>query len=231
VREEIADDVTALFNMLTGYSEPPQWKRLAVSPLDLQTRILQLIARETELARQGKPARIAAKMNSLVDPVIIRALYAASTAGVEIDLLIRGICCLRPGVPGVSEHIRVTSIVDRFLEHSRILVFGTGDRAEVYLSSADWMPRNLYRRIEVLYPVEAPALRGRILEEIMQAELRDNVKARRLLSDGTYVRVEAGDAPLRSQQAMVDAARRASDPAKLEQPLRKTATIEPPTRN
>jgi polyphosphate kinase len=231
VREEIADDVTALFNMLTGYSEPPQWKRLAVSPLDLQERILQLIGRETELARQGKPSRIAAKMNSLVDPVIIRALYAASSAGVEIDLLVRGICCLRPGVPGVSDHIRVTSIVDRFLEHSRILVFGTGDRAEVYLSSADWMPRNLYRRIEVLYPVEAPELRRRILEEILETELKDNLKARRLRSDGSYVRVEPDGTPLRSQQAMVDAARRASEPAKLEQPPRKPVAIEPNARN
>jgi polyphosphate kinase len=227
VRQEIADDVTALFNMLTGYSEPPQWKRLAVSPLDLQARIVHLIAREADLARQGKPARIAAKMNSLVDPVVIRALYAASAAGVEIDLLIRGICCLRPGIPGVSERIRVSSIVDRFLEHSRILVFGVGDRTEVYLSSADWMPRNLYRRIEVLYPVEAPALRARILDEILGTELKDNVKSRRLQSDGSYVRVAPAGPPVRSQLALVEAARRAADPAKLEQPLRTPPSLDP----
>ncbi len=207
-REEIADDVSALFNMLTGYADAPLWKRLAVAPLGLQDRVVQLIEREAGRARKGEPARIVAKMNALVDPTVIRALYTASQAGVEVDLLVRGICCLRPGVPGVSERIRVVSVVDRFLEHSRAFAFGVGAQTEVYVSSADWMPRNFVRRIEVMFPVEDPALRGRLLEEIMVLALRDNVKARHLRVDGSYVFADRGNPEIRSQTALLDGAKR-----------------------
>ncbi len=210
-RAEIAEDATALFNMLTGYSTPPQFRRLAVAPVTLQERVLALVQREAERARRGEPARIVAKMNSLVDVTTIRALYAASGAGVDVELLVRGICCLRPGVPGVSERIRVRSVVDRFLEHSRVFAFGVGEATEVYLSSADWMPRNFLRRIEVMVPVEDPALRTRLLEEVLGMGLRDNVKARQLLRDGTYVPVEAGGPPLRSQAVLQELARRPAD--------------------
>jgi polyphosphate kinase len=173
---------------------------------------MDLIERETHRARKGEPARIVAKMNSIVEPAVIRALYEASQAGVEIDLLVRGICCLRAGVPGMSDRIRVTSVVDRFLEHSRVFSFGAGDRAEVFIASADWMPRNFHRRIEVLAPVEDPVLRARLLDEVLGLGLRDNVKARRLMPDGTYVPVEAHGPELRSQTAQAEAVRRTSDP-------------------
>jgi polyphosphate kinase len=209
-RPEVADDVTALFNLLTGYAEAPAWKKLAVAPFTLQDRIVELIDREAERARAGEPARIVAKMNALVDPVVIRRLYLASQAGVEIDLLVRGICCLRPGLRGVSDRIRVTSVVGRFLEHSRIFSFGARDRAEVYLSSADWMPRNFIRRIEVMFPVEAPELRARLLNEVLAIPLQDNVKAHRLTADGNYERVESGQTPVRSQMVLLEAARRSA---------------------
>jgi polyphosphate kinase len=214
-RTELADDVTALFNMLTGYADPPQWKRLAVAPLDLQERILAMVEREAERARRGEPARIVAKMNSLVDEKVIQALYAASQAGVDIDLVIRGICCLRPGIPGLSERIKVTSIVDRFLEHTRIFAFGATS-PEVYLSSADWMPRNFHKRVEVMFPVEDPALRDRIVVEILGACLSDDVKARQLLPDGRYVPVPR-QIGRRSQLVLAEAARRpsAAEPPKL----------------
>ncbi|MEO6952197.1 MAG: polyphosphate kinase 1, partial [Polyangia bacterium] len=211
-RTEIADDVSALFNMLTGYAEPPQWKKLAVAPLTLRKRIIELIERETARARKGEPARIIAKMNAVVEPAVIRALYEASQAGVDIDLLVRGICCLRAGVPGMSERIRVTSIVDRFLEHSRVFAFGAGDKADVYIASADWMPRNFHRRIEVLTPIEDPALKARLLDEVLGIALRDNVKARRLQPDGSYKLVETIGPEVRSQQVLADLARRANDP-------------------
>jgi len=186
-REEFADDAGALFNLLTGYSSPPAWKKFAVAPLGLGERILELIERERSFGSEG---RIVAKMNALVDPDVIRALYRASQAGVKIDLLVRGICCLRPGLPGVSENIQVLSVVDRFLEHARIFYFGGGGKREVYLSSADWMPRNLIRRVEVMFPVEDESLRERLIDEVMMTMLADDVKARRLHSDGTYERVE-----------------------------------------
>jgi polyphosphate kinase len=211
-REELADDVTALFNMLTGYADAPAWKRIAVAPIGLRDRIVELIGKEAARARRGEPARILAKMNSLVDPDVIRALYDASGAGVEIDLLVRGICCLRPGVPGVSERIRVTSVVDRFLEHSRVFAFGAGDKPEVYLSSADWMPRNFERRVEVMCPVDDTLLRARLLEEVVGAALRDNLKARRLNNDGSYTTVETVGPPLRSQALLLELARRAAEP-------------------
>jgi len=210
-RQEMTEDAAALFNLLTGYSVAPRWRRFAVAPFDLKDRIIELIQREAEHARKGEPARIIAKMNALQDPSVIRALYAASQGGVEIDLLVRGICCLRPGLDGVSEHIRVTSVVDRFLEHSRVFAFGAGDRTEVYLSSADWMPRNFQRRVEVMFPVEDPTIRARLLDEVLGFYLRDNVKARRLLVDGQYIRVPSQGAPLRSQLMHLEAARRAAD--------------------
>ncbi len=208
-REELADDVTALFNTLTGFAEVPSWKRLAVAPLGLQARIIQLIEREAKRARAGEPARIIAKLNALVDADVIRALYAASQAGVDIDLLVRGICCLRPGVPGVSERIRVTSVVDRFLEHTRVFAFGAPERAEVYLSSADWMPRNFVRRVEVMFPIDDPALKTRLLDEVLGTFMKDNVKARRLHSDGVYAPVEQAGSPVRVQMVLLEAAKRA----------------------
>jgi polyphosphate kinase len=223
-RAEIADDASALFNMLTGYSEPPHWKRLAVAPLDLQTRVVGLISREIDRAKRGEPARIVAKMNSLVDPATIRALYAASLAGVQIDLLVRGICCLRAGVPGLSENIRVTSVVDRFLEHSRVFAFGPPDTAEVYIASADWMPRNFVRRIEIMCPIEDASLRARLLHEVLGTALRDNVKAHRLQPDGTYAAVEKSGARVRSQVALLETAKSTNTPPVLT-PARPVAII------
>ncbi|MGC4001494.1 MAG: polyphosphate kinase 1 [Anaeromyxobacter sp.] len=207
----LAEDVSNLFNMLTGYAEPPRWQKLAVAPFGLQERLVRLIDREAERARRGEPARVVAKMNSIVDPVVIRALYAASAAGVEIDLLVRGICCLRPGVPGVSERIRVTSIVDRFLEHSRVFAFGEWPAAEVFLCSADWMPRNFHSRVEVLFPLEDPALKARVLDQVLGLALADTVKARRLQLDGSYRRAEPGAGGLRSQEQLLALARQAAE--------------------
>jgi polyphosphate kinase len=196
-----ADDCTALFNFLTGYSQGHEWKKLVVAPTDLHARTIELIQEQAERARGGKSARIFAKLNSLVDRDTIEALYDASQAGVPIDLVIRGICCLRPGLPGISETIRVRSIVDRFLEHSRILVFGEGQKQQAFLSSADWMPRNFERRVEVMFPVEAPDLRRRICDEIIPMYLEDNCRARVLMPDGTYERAAAWhDEPERRAQ-------------------------------
>jgi polyphosphate kinase len=206
-RPEIAEDASALFNMLTGYCEPPHWKKIAVAPFDLQAQLIGLITKQAERARKGEPARIVAKMNSLVDPSTIRALYAASQAGVDIDLLVRGICCLRAGVKGLSERIRVISVVDRFLEHSRVFAFGPPEMADVFIASADWMPRNFVRRIEVMCPIEDPQLKQRLLNEVLGTALRDNVKARALQPDGHYERVTRPGAPLRSQQALLENAR------------------------
>jgi polyphosphate kinase len=203
---ELGEDVANLFNLLTGYAEPPRWKKLTVAPFGLQERLIELIGREADKARRGEPSRIIAKMNSLVDAAVIRALYAASQAGVEIDLLIRGICCLRPGVPGVSERIRVMSVVDRFLEHARIFAFGAGDSPDCLLSSADWMPRNFHSRIEVMFPVEDKALKARLVGEILGLPLQDQVRARRLQPDGTYRQPEGGPGAVRSQQALCEAA-------------------------
>jgi polyphosphate kinase len=184
--EAMAEDASALFNLLTGYSQGHPWQRLVVAPNDLHRRTLELIQQQTSRAREGRPSRIFAKLNSLVDHRVIEALYEASQAGVPIDIVARGICCLRPGVPGVSETIRVRSIVDRFLEHSRIYVFGVDDEAEVFLASADWMPRNFFRRVEVMFPVLAPDLRQRILKEIVPVYLADNVRARQLDPEGVF---------------------------------------------
>jgi len=184
---EITRAVHDVFSFLTAYAEYPTYDPLFVSPLDLAEKTLGLIARETEHARQGRPARIIAKMNSLLDKNIIAALYRASQAGVEIDLIVRGICALRPGIRGVSDRIRVRSIVGRFLEHSRIYYFLNGGPEEIYTGSADWMPRNLYERVEVLSPIRDAFLRDRVRHEILEVYLADTAKARFLQRDGTYV--------------------------------------------
>ena len=181
------EDATAVFNMLSGYSEPLGWNKLSLAPLWLKDRILDLIKREEAHAKAGEPARIIAKMNSICHKDVIAALYKASCAGVKIELIVRGICCLRAGVKGISENISVRSIVGNFLEHSRIFYFENGGNPEFYCSSADWMPRNLERRVEILFPVEDEALRNK-LWHILDTELRDNVKAHVMNSDGIYLK-------------------------------------------
>jgi polyphosphate kinase len=185
---EITSAVHDVFSFLTAYAENPSYGPLLVAPLDMAEKCRQLIDREAEHAREGRPARIIVKINSLLDPDVIQSLYRASQAGVEIDLLVRGICSLRPGVRGVSDRIRVRSVVGRFLEHSRIYYFENGGNSEVYLGSADWMPRNLHERVEVMFPLKNPLLRDRVVHEVLAAYLADNVKARFLQKDGRYLR-------------------------------------------
>ncbi|HEY4102883.1 MAG TPA: polyphosphate kinase 1 [Polyangiaceae bacterium] len=206
-REDIGEDATAFFNMLTGYSAPLRWNRLIVSPLGLHEAVLGLIAREAEHARDGRPAQIVAKMNSLVDADVIAALYAASQAGVEVDLLVRGICCLRPGMPGVSERIRVHAVIDRFLEHARIFHFKNGGQDEVFCSSADWMPRNFRRRVEVMFPILDETLKKRVIEEILGAMRADNSKGWLLGSNAVYQRIQSDASTVRSQARFMELAR------------------------
>ncbi|QDV36680.1 polyphosphate kinase 1 [Tautonia plasticadhaerens] len=215
-RPEFGDDASALFNLLTGYSQGHDWQKLMVAPFHLVDRVLEMIDRERRHAEQGRPARIIAKMNALVDPRTIAALYAASRAGVQVDLIVRGICCLRPGVPGHSENIRVLSIIDKFLEHSRITYFQNGDAPQLYLSSADWMPRNFNRRVELLFPVEDPRLHARVVRDILGVYLVDNVKSRLLHPDGSFERLSPGpdSPPIRAQTALQEqAVRRELPPA------------------
>ena len=188
-KESIGEDATAVFNMLSGYSEPLSWNELILAPYWLRDKFLHLIAREKKHAQQGREARIVAKMNSLCDPGIIEALYEASAAGVKIDLIVRGICCLKVGIPGVSENITVRSIVGNFLEHSRIFYFWNDGNTEVYMGSADWMPRNLDRRVEIIFPVLEEELKEKALH-ILEVELADNVKARVMQADGTYEKLD-----------------------------------------
>jgi polyphosphate kinase len=183
---EIGDDATDVFNFLTGFSMQKEYTRLMVAPVNLRERMLALIERETEHAKAGREARITAKVNRLTDLEIIESLYRASQAGVAIDLIVRGACMVRPGVPGLSQTINVRSIVGRFLEHSRIFYFRNGGDEEVYIGSADWMTRNLNRRVEVVVPVLDPNLRNFLKDTVLGAYLRDNVQARILTAEGAY---------------------------------------------
>jgi polyphosphate kinase len=196
---QLTEEVAIVFNTLTGLAGYPGMKKLMVAPFDLKTRLIGLIERERDNARAGKPARIIAKLNSLVDQEVIEKLYEASCAEVTIDLIIRGICCLRPKIPGLSENIRVISIVGRFLEHSRIYYFANAGEPTLYLSSADWMPRNFLRRVEVAYPIENPGLRDQIINEVLPKFLDDRVKSRELQPDGTYRRLKPEGTEPRAQ--------------------------------
>jgi polyphosphate kinase len=200
-KSEFGEDTSELFNLLTGYSQGRRWRKFLVAPLGLREHIVELIGREGRNAGLGKPARIIVKMNALVEPTVIDALYLAAQAGVCIDLIVRGTCCLRPDIPGLSENIRVISIVDRFLEHSRIFYFENAGDPEVFLGSADWMPRNFFRRIELMFPVEDARLKDQLIRQLLPVILNDNVKARRLHANGSYSRVSPseGQEPVRSQ--------------------------------
>jgi polyphosphate kinase len=197
---QLTEEVAIVFNTLTGLAGYPGLKKLMVAPFDMHSRLIQLIERERDNARAGKPARIVAKLNALVDQELIEKLYEASSSDVTIDLIVRGICCLRPKIPGLSDNIRVISIVGRFLEHSRIYYFENAGDPLVYLSSADWMPRNFFRRIEVAFPIETPVLRDQIINDVIPTILHDRVKARELQPDGTYRRLKP-EGPEPSRQA------------------------------
>lgn len=215
----IGEDATAVFNMLSGYSEPLGWNKLSLAPLWLRGRFLRLIQRETRNAREGIPARIVAKMNSLCDREIIASLYEASNAGVKIQLIVRGICCLRAGIPGLSENITVCSIVGNFLEHSRIFYFENDGEPQIFMGSADWMPRNLDRRVEILFPVEDEKLKARICH-ILEVQLADNVKAQYLRPDGTYAkRNRRGKEPVCAQDTFcAEAVQAAKEAGKKQDP-------------
>jgi polyphosphate kinase len=208
-REQIGEDTTALFNLLTGYSAPAKWNSLVVAPLGLHEAVLGLIRREAEHARAGRPSGIIGKFNALVDRDVIEALYHAAQAGVPITLLVRGICCLRPQVPGVSERIQVRALVDRFLEHSRVVSFKNGGQDEVFISSADWMPRNFHRRVEVMVPILDADIKNRLLNEVLAVSMSDNVKSWALHSDGKYARTAPapGETPVRGQARFIELAR------------------------
>ena len=224
-RKAIGEDATAVFNMLSGYSEPAFWNKLAIAPIRLRDRFTQLINREKEFSKKGKKAFIRAKMNSLCDAGIISSLYEAAAAGVKIELVVRGICCLKTGMPGISENITVRSIVGDFLEHSRIFHFYNNGFEEVYMGSADWMPRNLDKRVEILFPVEDDALKAEVIH-ILDIQLADNEKARILQKNGTYRRAaKGGHAKLNSQKYFCEEAKRAQKERKKQN--KNTHTFEP----
>jgi polyphosphate kinase len=203
-RPELGTDVTQLFNALTGFAKITDYEDLLVAPVNLRRELTQLIERETEHARAGRPSGIRAKLNAITDGEVIRALYRASQAGVPIDLFVRGMCVVRPGVAGVSETIRVRSIVGRFLEHSRIFAFENGGDREIFVGSADWMGRNLDRRVEIVVPVLDPLLAETIYGQIVAIIAADNVKARELQPDGTYLRLRPdGRMPVNAQQVFL----------------------------
>jgi polyphosphate kinase len=197
--EAVGEDATEFFNYLTAYSTRKDYRKLLVAPVNLREKLTALIERETAHAKAGRPARIVAKLNRLADEQIISNLYEASQAGVSIDLIVRGVCMLRPGVPGLSENIRVRSIVGRFLEHSRVMYFANDGDEEIYIGSADWMHRNLSRRVEVVCPIQDPKIRAYLKDEVLQTYLRDNVNARELNAEGLYTPVSANDSPFDSQ--------------------------------
>jgi polyphosphate kinase len=206
-RPDFGEDVSELFNLLTGLGQFRGMRRILVAPYQMHERVVEMIDRESGHARAGVPARIVAKMNSLVDPDVIEALQRASRAGVKVELIVRGICCLRPGVEGLSSRVRVRSIVDRFLEHGRVWSFANGGRPEMWVASADWMPRNFHKRIEVAFPVEDGRLRER-LDEMLERQLADTSKARVLAPDGSYRRAprKAGAPARRSQHEFMELA-------------------------
>jgi polyphosphate kinase len=208
-KPEFGEDTSELFNLLTGYSQGRRWRKFLVAPLGLREQVVELIDREGHNAQMGRPARIIVKMNALVEPTVIDALYRAGRMGVRVDLVVRGTCCLRPGIPGLSENIRVISIVDRFLEHSRVFYFENAGDPEVFLGSADWMPRNFFRRIELMFPIEDALLKARLTQELLPVILSDNVKARQLQADGSYTRLSPaeGQEPIRSQAVFQTLAR------------------------
>ncbi len=222
---DFAEDASALFNYLTGYCELPVWKKLIVAPSRMQAFFVERIEQEAAFQRAGKRGRIIAKINGLLEPAVIQALYRASQAGVKIDMICRGISALRPGIPGLSENIRVTSIVDRFLEHSRIFYFGNGGDPQIYIGSADWMDRNLSRRVEIIWPVEQPDLKQRLIDEVLATSLADTAKARVQLSDGRYRRVERkpDELGMRSQERFLELAAAAAARRQL------PALLPPPT--
>jgi polyphosphate kinase len=214
VDPDVADDVTNLFNYLTGYARKSDYQRLLVAPVNLRSRLDALIEREVKHAAAGREARLIFKMNALVDPKMIRALYKASRAGVRIQLLVRGICCLRPGVAGISDNIEVTSVVGRFLEHSRVYCFHNGGEEEIYIGSADLMPRNIDHRVELLVPIREPAMVRR-LDDLLTLYLSDNVKARHMLPNGTYVKKKTGSrSAVNAQEALLDPRRDISNKRK-----------------
>jgi polyphosphate kinase len=210
--DEIGQDVTDLFNYLTGYSQKTDYRKLLVAPIGLRQKLAALIEREIEHKRNGRPARLIFKANGLVDRQMIGLLYEASQAGVQVDLLIRGVCCLRPGIPGISDNIRVTSIVGRFLEHSRVFYFENGGEHEVYLGSADLMPRNLNERVETVFPVRDPEQVKQIRDGILELYLKDNMKARRMRPDGTYERLSPGpgEEAINAQEVLLERTRRSA---------------------
>jgi polyphosphate kinase len=221
--EEIAADASDLLNYLTGYSHKTDYRRLLVAPVNLRQRMEEFIEREIEHAKAGRPAHVIFKMNALVDQRIIRGLYEASQAGVKVQLLARGICCLRPGVKGISENIEVVSIVGQFLEHSRVYYFRNGGDEQVYIGSADLMPRNIDHRVEVLVPIRDPKIIRHVADDVLAPYLADNVKARRMLPNGSYARKRAKDCPRSAaQEYLVQARRAAAEQKRLSRPKPKT---------